>query len=115
MKWTKKIHGNWRDEELKNFVHKWHYTSGSLSIIWPSMLTYGSWELYDGNEIYRFATLMEAQKFWEKFITRWSDEYWMLYEEWINSSHPELSTNNWENLDREDEFEEDLEDNIFLD
>ena len=42
-----------------------------------------------------------------KIIERWHDEYWMLYESWINNKYPELCTNNWENLDMEEEFEED--------
>lgn len=45
---------------------KYQYLFPPFSIIGPSPVTFDRWELYDGEDIYRFKTLKEAKEYAEK-------------------------------------------------
>lgn len=49
---------------------KWQYKYLGMSIISPSDITFGQWELFDGKEIYRFDQLKQAKEFGEELINR---------------------------------------------
>lgn len=82
MKWIKRIHPHYKafkwlydNCELRNnydlLVGKWQHTYTEdgkqlYSIIEPSQTTFGYYELYDNEEIYRFPTLKEAKNMAQK-------------------------------------------------
>ncbi len=81
IKWTKRVHPAFGSypHSMKGLlgkcpVGKWQWLSldkdKKFSIISPSMATFGNFELFDGEEVYRFETLKEAKEYAETlFIT----------------------------------------------
>jgi len=68
MKWTKKPHPVWADVKgvegltiLAKLMPQHQWRSGDYSIISPSEISSGTYELFDGGETYRFDSLKEAQ------------------------------------------------------
>lgn len=50
---------------LSTLLSKWQWQAGKFSIIGPCQATFDQYELYDGEDIYRFDTLEEAKKYAE--------------------------------------------------
>ena len=78
MKWIKNPHPIWGEGGTEEDVHKilkrkdvfptFQYVSlglkkQPLSIIPPCEITLGKWELYDGEDVYRFDTLQNAKRY----------------------------------------------------
>ena len=64
MRWRKTIHNLYKlgnNEDLVELLPKEQWRSGRFSIIPPCVATMGFYELYDGEEIYRFNKLEDAK------------------------------------------------------
>ncbi len=70
MKWVKTPHTIWgkggTEESANELVTsisfpKWIHRKGKCSIIEPCGVTFGQYELYDGNDTQRFFTLKDAK------------------------------------------------------
>ena len=66
LKWKKIESYIWKSVKTQErmgseIIPRWQYFSGEYSILSPSLTTMDCFELFDGEEIYRFDTLKEAK------------------------------------------------------
>jgi len=66
LKWEKVVHKVYKRWPLGKGMQcplgKWQWISERFSIIQPSIATFKAYELYDGEDIYRFDTLKECKQ-----------------------------------------------------